>query len=159
MSGESGFAFIIMLIFIGIISGVMLSMSHSTLFEIKTIENFLTYYHRIYLTDVIFERVKQDIIEENIICSERWCSISAGFLKNAEKVSYTFHHIQTVPCFHVNGSEALGADFFKASVKIISGIDALEVERTFVKGGKNAKNCLGIVSEIDSGYLGWRVVQ
>jgi hypothetical protein len=157
-ANSSGFVLIIVLIFIAILSEIMISMQNSTLLQNKVIKDFSVYSRRIHLSDIVFEKAYEDILEENENCIDRWCLMQGNFLKNREILSYIITYLQTIPCLQIRGSKKTGCDFFKVLSHISGGNDDLKIERTFVVESKKNIACQSEFKLIDSGYLSWRIV-
>lgn len=155
---DQGFALIIVLIFIGILSEIIISMMHSAMFTSKITQNISTYSNYIYKTDVALEEARQSILNKNLDCFNTWCSLEGDFLKSGETISYKINFLQTIPCFQIEGAEKIGVDFFKISIKLVNHLDILNVESTFATTAQNVTHCAEKVKSIKPESSSWKVV-
>jgi len=159
MNNQLGFALVILLIFINMLSVIIISMMNSTLFAAKTLENFSAYYRYIHLADIALQQAKQDILTENTKCFDGPCAMQGDFLTDHELLSYQISFLTTVPCFAIKNSAKSGADFFKILVKVGENQDrAINIQSTFVNVAHSAEHCYETVKTIKPGFLSWRLI-
>lgn len=155
---QHGFAFVIVLVFVGILSEIMVSMLFLVSLEKNTISNFSVYYRRIHALDMAFEKAFNAMQEGDLACYQKNCLLKGGFLETGELLNYRVDDLETIPCFKVKGATKIGADFFKISAQITKNADRIHAERHFVIPARRSVVCQGETRMIDPGWVSWRLV-
>jgi hypothetical protein len=157
-TNNAGFVFIILLIFIGIISELMIHMMNLITTEYKISKNFESYYRHIYLSHFALKEARKNILEQKTEAFKNWQKVENPFLKKDETLQYKIRFLQSVPCFHINESEKTGADFFSVDIESGRLSDAQHIQATFVQPSKLSLTCHQVVKKLNAGYLSWRIV-
>jgi hypothetical protein len=155
----NGFALIIVLIFIGILSEMMLSILFFITLEKNTIQNFSIYDRRIHALDIAFEKAFKSMQEGDMQCYRKNCLLKGDFLEAGELLNYAIYYVETIPCFKVKGEIKGGADFFKVIAQITKNADITCAERHFVVPSRKSVVCQGEVKMIDPGWVSWRLIE
>lgn len=152
ISSESGFALVIVLIFIGILSECMLSILNSMELMKKTTTNFSIYDHKMKQIDFALQNAKQAILTGKID------DFNAVFSADGKTLRCKIELVQTLPCIKINDSDRSGTDFFKISVWSGDNLGAIHVESTFARVALSKSLCHQVSKTMVGGFLTWRIV-
>jgi hypothetical protein len=161
MKDESGFALIMLLIFISIFSEILLSMMSSEIFAGRTLVNFMTHVKSVYKADIIFAQIKDNMFAgETAYLNKATCPIQTDVLADHETCTYKINFLQTVPCFTIKNSNQTGVDFFNVTVMLAKhDSQTMTIERTLVKPARVSHRCQTVPVVIDAGWASWRLVE
>lgn len=150
----------IVLVFISIFSEILLSMMNSEMLATRTAANFMTYVKSVYLADIVFAQIKENVLaEETAHLNNTICPVPTYILANHETCIYRINFLQTAPCFTIKNSNQTGVDFFNVTVILAKGdTQTMTIERTLVKTARVPAHCQTAPVVIDAGWVSWRLV-